>query len=154
MKKSKVATFLIVAISVFFLAGMAQAAVACPSCPEDQQGGFVPCGRNCNDPKTDWNECEPCGLCHFFIMFDSIADFVLFNLVPPIGVLLLVSGGIMFFLAGGDPMAVGKARKMVTATVIGLAIIYGSWLIISTFLTILGVAEWTGLGEWFKYPCF
>lgn len=112
------------------------------NCPEK---GFVPCGT----------EGCPCQLCDFFVMFDRIIDFFLLNIVPPIAVLMLVISGIMFFVAGGDPAGVGKAKKMLWSTLIGLGIIYGAFLAISTFLTVIGVAETGPIQEgWFKYPCF
>jgi hypothetical protein len=147
---------LVVLISLGFLAGANNilAKTNCPICPPDQQGGVVPCGRDCNDPTTDWNECKPCKLCHFFIMFDRIVDFVLFTLVPPIAVLMFVIGGVMFFLTGGSPESVNRAKSILTATIIGLLIVYGAWLLLNAFFTIIGVAEWTGLQEgWFNYPC-
>lgn len=112
------------------------------NCPEE---GFVPCGTK---------DC-PCGLCDFFVMFDRIVDFFLLNIVPPVAVLMLVISGIMFFAAGGDPAGVGRAKKMLWSTLIGLGIIYGAFLAISTFLTVIGVAETGPIQEgWFKYPCF
>lgn len=104
---------------------------------------LVPCGEKGN----------PCQLCHFFVMLDRILDFVLFHLVPPIAVIMLVIGGITFFLAGGNPQAVGRARGILTAAVIGLVIIYGAWLLVNAFFMLIGVSEWTGLQNWFEYPC-
>lgn len=130
----------------------------CPSCPPELQGGFVPCGRSCDDPNTDLNECESCQLCHFFMMLDRIVDFVLFTLVPIVAVLMLVIGGIMYigavfeFLPGG-PELLGQAKRILTSVVLGLIVIFGAWLIINAFLTIIGIAEWTGLGNWFEITC-
>ncbi|MDP2664177.1 MAG: hypothetical protein Q8P08_01945 [bacterium] len=140
MKRSKVIVSLLVVMSVIFFAGIAQAGGT--NCPEK---GFVPCGT----------EGCPCQLCDFFVMFDRIVDFFLLNIVPPIAVLMLVISGIMFFAAGGDPAGVGKAKKMLWSTLIGLGIIYGAFLAINTFLTVIGVAETGPIQEgWFKYPCF
>lgn len=126
----------------FLLLPMIVFAQARTNCPTE---GFVPCGTaGC-----------PCRLCDFFVMFDKILDFVFLKLVPPIAVLMLVIAGVMFFAAAGDPGKLGKAKSLLTSVIIGLAIIYGSWLIINTFFVAMGVAEWTGLEEgWFQYPCF
>ena len=140
MKRSKVIVPLLVVISVIFFAGIVQAGGT--NCP---QKGFVPCGT----------EGCPCQLCDFFVMFDRIVDFFLLNIVPPVAVLMLVISGIMFFAAGGDPAGIGRAKKMLWSTLIGLGIIYGAFLAISTFLTVIGVAETGPIQEgWFKYPCF
>ena len=106
--------------------------------------GLVPCGGEGE---------SACQLCHFFVMFDNIAKFVLTRLVPPIGVLMLVIGGVMFFMAAGNPAGISKAKSLLTSVIIGLIIIYGAYLLISAFFTIIGVNEWTGLKTWFKYPC-
>ena len=109
-----------------------------------QSEGLVPCGEPGN----------PCKLCHFFVMFDRIVDFVLIDIVPPIAALMLVIGGVMFFTAAGDPGKLTKAKSLLTSVVFGLIIVYGAWLIINTFFLTIGVNEWTGLGEgWFTYPC-
>lgn len=105
--------------------------------------GLVPCGtKTC-----------PCKLCDFFIMFDNIVRFVLFKLVPPVAVLMLMIGGVMFFLAGGNPGSLSKAQGLLKSVALGLLIIYGAWLLINSFFLAIGVAEWTNLKEgWFKYP--
>jgi hypothetical protein len=107
--------------------------------------GLVPCGGEGEDP---------CTLCHFFLMFKNIVDFVLFTLVPVVAVLMLVIGGFMFFFAGGSPEALSRAKSIITSTVIGLLVIYAAWLIVNTFFVIIGVADWTGLkGGWFSIDC-
>jgi type IV secretory pathway VirB2 component (pilin) len=106
---------------------------------------LVPCGGSGQDP---------CKLCHLFVLFDNIVKFVLFDIVPPIAILMVVIGGVMFFAAVGDPAKIGKATSLLTAVVIGLVIIYGAWLLINLFFSLIGVAEWTGLKEgWFKIDC-
>jgi len=128
--------FLILILIPFFIS----------SVPIKAQGaGIVPCG----------GEGEPaCQLCHIFVMFDSIIKFVLFKLVPPLAVFMIVIGGIMFIFAAGSPGTLEKAKKVLTATVIGLVIIFGAWIIINTFFMIIGVSDWTGLKEgWFQIPC-
>lgn len=110
-----------------------------------QSAGLVPCGGK-DEP--------PCQLCHLFVMLDNIVDFVLIKLVPPLAVLMVVIGGTMFLLAGGNPGILSRANSLLTAVFIGLVIVYGSWIIINIFFTLIGVSEWTGLSEgWFKINC-
>jgi hypothetical protein len=105
---------------------------------------LVPCG----------GEGQPeCELCHLFVLLDNIVKFVLQKLVPPIAALMLVFGGSMFFAAAGDPAKIGKAKGLFTSLAIGLVIIYGAYLLVSLFFTAIGVNEWTGLQNWFEYPC-
>ncbi|MCK4454354.1 hypothetical protein KAU51_03345 [Candidatus Parcubacteria bacterium] len=112
--------------------------------PIQVNAGLVPCG------------CEgcPCTLCHFFIMFDRIIDFILIDIIPPVAILMLVIGGVMFLAAAGNPETIGKAKKIITATILGLVIIFAAWLIINTFMMFIGVEEWTGLREgWWSIDC-
>lgn len=97
---------------------------------------------------------ERCTLCHLFVMFKGIVDFVMFTLVPIIAILMLVIGGFMFFFAGGSPEMLSRAKSVITSTVLGLIIVYAAWIIVNTFFVIIGVADWTGLREgWFVIDC-
>ncbi len=115
-----------------------------------QAAGLVPCG-GCEEYNEATGVCiteEPdCQFCHFFELVDNIIDFVLIKLVPPLAVLMLVIGGIMFigatleFLPGG-PTLLSDAKKLMTSVVIGLIIIYGGWIIIGLFLQTIGLDVW------------
>ena len=109
-----------------------------------QAAPLVPCGGEGQNP---------CELCHIFILFDNIVKFVLQDLVPPIAALMLVIAGGMYFMAAGDPPKSGKAKSVLTSVIMGLLIIYGAYLLVSLFFTAIGVAAWTGLENWFIYPC-
>jgi hypothetical protein len=112
--------------------------------------GLVPCGDG-----------TPCTLCHFFVLFKNIVDFLL---LPPTGVVYLV-GFLMFVVAGmlylvayvvspDDPKLTAQANKAMTSVVIGLVIALGAWVFVNTFMLFIGVADWTGLKEgWFKIDC-
>ena len=112
--------------------------------------GLVPCGG--------YGE-NPCSLCYFFKMFENIMDFVFIGLVPPVAILMLVIGGLMFFFSAGSPGNLAKAKSVMTSTVLGLIIIYVAWIMVNTFFVIIGVSEWTGLlpglgGDgWFTINC-
>ena len=125
--------------------------------------GLVPCGKEVQRgvvsnsdgtcPTTGTTVDIPCQLCHFFIMFKGIIDFVLLSLIFPIAVLMLVIAGIMFFLASGDPAKLSKATAIIKSVVIGLAIIFGAWIIVNTFFSIMGFEQWTGLNTWWQIKC-
>lgn len=115
--------------------------------------GLVPCGGPGQDP---------CRLCHFFVLFKNIIDFLLIPgplnsglpIVPLIATVMMVVGGLMFYLGGASPGTLTKAKSLLTSVVIGLIIIYGAWVIINTFFMFIGVADWTGLKEgWWKIKC-
>jgi len=111
----------------FLLLGIQSIQAQCPT------EGLVPCGT----------EGCPCTLCHFFELIENILDFILFKLVPPVAVLMLVIGGVMFFLAAGDPANLSRAKSVITTTVIGLIIVYGAFLVIGMFLASIGLSDWT-----------
>ena len=111
--------------------------------------GLVPCG----------GEGDPCTLCDFFQLFKNIIDFLLLpphGIIPIIATLMLVIGGIMFFLAGGSPEGLGKAKRLITSVVIGLIIIYGAWIFVNFVLTFSGFINpdfgWDP-SQWFKLEC-
>ena len=101
----------------------------------------------------------PCQFCHFFVMFKEIIDFLLFKLVFPLAVLMIAIAGIMYiggifeFIPGGIK-TITQAKAILSSVVIGLLIIFSAWIIINLFFHIIGVAEWTGLGErWWVINC-
>jgi len=112
-----------------------------------QAAGLVPCG----------GEGEPvCQLCHFFVMFDNIIDFLLVPcalnggaaLVPLVAALMIAIGGFMYILAyaGGvekGPEMISQAKRLFTAVAIGLLIIYGAFLIVGLFFQFIGLNTWT-----------
>ena len=108
--------------------------ITCPVCPEELQGGLVPCGRMCDDPCTAECECAPCTLCHLFVLFKRIIDFLAKDVLFPLAVLMIVVGGVMFLTAAGDPGKMGTAKKILTSVVIGLVIIFLAWLIVDTII--------------------
>ena len=136
--------------------------------------GIVPCGKPVNlggtltDDTLSGGDCclTPCTFCHFFVMAKGAIDFVLFELVPPIAILMLVIGGAMFifaYFAGaellpsgekGGPKMLGQAKKLITSVFFGLIIIFASWIFINLFFQVIGVGEWTGLQTgWFNVAC-
>jgi hypothetical protein len=129
--------------------------------------GLVPCGRcslvnvNVDDDGQYKSGGEdkalniPCQLCHIFVMTKGILDFILLQLVPVIAVLLLTVGGVMYLTSRGNPGQITQAKNILTATVVGLVIIYASWLIVNTVFANIGLAQWTGnlKDAWFQVNC-
>jgi hypothetical protein len=136
--------------------------------------GIVPCGKPVNlggelsDGEIADGTCciMPCTFCHVFVMLDGAIDFILFKLIPPIAILMLVIGGVMFMFAhfggaealpggvSGGPKMLSQAKRLITSVIIGLIIIFAAWIIIDLFFSLIGVAEWTGLQEgWFTINC-
>ena len=94
-----------------------------------------------------------CQLCHFFVMFKGILDFIL-KLVFVIAILMFVAAGFMFLIGGGDPSRLSAAKQIITSTMWGLVIIFAAWILVNTIFIFIGVAGWTGLTtNWFKINC-
>lgn len=139
MKKAFLIIFLSLLFS-FFIPNLVWAGGT--GCPTE---GLVPCGNV--------DTC-PCELCDFFVMLDRIIDFLLKYIVPSLAALMIAIGGGMYIISRGDPEMLGRAKKLFTAVVIGLVIIYGAWLIVNLFLTVIGATVWQGPGQgWWIINC-
>ena len=127
--------------------------VECP-CREDDEcpGGLVPCGRTCDDPTTDICECCPCTLCHLFVLFKRIVDFVTINIIFPLAILMIVIGGVILLTAGGDPGRIGQGKKILKAAIIGVIIIIVAWLIVDTIIVLLTPAG-SPFQAWYTINC-
>jgi hypothetical protein len=122
--------------------------------------GLVPCGKDVwvTEDEAGLNEGRwlnmPCQFCHLFVMLAAIIEFLLILLVPIIAVGMLVIAGIMYYLAMGNPTKLGRANAIFKGVVMGLALIYGAWLIVGAIFSVIGVASWTGLQSgWYKIDC-
>jgi len=106
-----------------------------------------------NPPQKTMIKYMPCQICHLFVMMNDILQFVLIKIIPPIATLVFIIIGIMFYMAGVSPEKSKQGKTILTSAVIGLALIYGSWLILNSVLTQMGVTQWTGLTNWFQITC-
>ncbi len=103
--------------------------------------GLVPCNGL---------DCTPC---HIFAGFSNIINFIVFTITPPAaGIMIVVSGIILIF--GGSESAKTMGKKMFTSVIIGLIIVYSSWLVINTIIRALGKQTdgWVPAG-WNQVQC-
>ena len=108
---------------------------------QSDAAGLVPCGGTGE---------SACSLCHGFSLVKNIVDGFLFPIIPVIAGFFLVLGG-MFLLAGmANPSALTQGRNVIIATLVGLLIIYVSWVVINTVLGFFGVTIFTGPGTWWQ----
>lgn len=119
--------------------------------------GLVPCGGQ-GEPR--------CELCHFFVLFKNVIDFLLTRIVPSLAALMLIIGGFLYVFAylsptealpgggKGGPVLLSQAKRLITSVIFGLLIIFAAWVIINTFFQLIGVAQWTGLRSgWWQINC-
>ena len=92
--------------------------------------------------------------CDIFKVIRNLLDIVFFELVPPVAALLLASAGVWMLFSEENPSNLEKGKNIIRSVIIGLIIIYGSWLIVNLFFQIIGVADWTGLDKgWWQINC-
>lgn len=90
-------------------------------------GPIVPCGREGQDP---------CTLCDFFKMANSVVNFLL-QLILVIAPIFILVGGVMILTSAGKSDQVTLGKKIITNTVIGVVIALLSWTIINEILIVL-----------------
>lgn len=107
------------------------------------EGDIIPCGGD-----------KPiCEFCHVFELANNIIVYLMTCLAPIVSGVMLILGGFYFMIAGVDPSKMNKAKEVVTAAIVGLIVIFVSWVILNTFLSSMEIAEWTGLGTWWEFKC-
>ncbi|MDA1337490.1 MAG: hypothetical protein O3C23_01860 [bacterium] len=106
--------------------------------------GLVSCGTSTT---------ASCTLCDLFQLITNIVNKILFVYIPLIAPIFVVIGGAYLLVARGDPGMLTKGKDVLTAVVVGLIIVYTAYVLLSTVLTFLGVAEWTRLGTWWQIQC-
>ncbi len=83
-----------------------------------------------------------CKLCHIFVLFGNLINFALFTIVPPLAVLALVAGGLMFYFSVGDPSRTTTAKNLIKSTITGILVVYFAGLIVGLIFVATGAADW------------
>jgi len=78
-----------------------------------------------------------------FVVLLINASRIVLGLVGSLALIMFIYGGFMFLISGGSSESVGKAKKILIAAVIGLVIVFASFLIIKFVLGTMGIA-WNG----------
>ena len=112
MKKIFLSIILLCLLSIIFVPFLATA-------------GIVPCTNNC-------------GINDFFTMLGNIYNFIVLQIATPLAVIALSIGGILMLISAGDPSLFGKGKEILKWAIIGLVLVFGSWIIINFILTTLG----------------
>ncbi len=112
--------------------------------------GLVPCGQITTGADGQRIIANPCTLCHVPQLALNIIQFLFICIIPVIALIAIVGAGITIMVSGGSPALQSRAKSILKNTIIGLVIAYGAWLLVDAFLTVIGVADWTGLSTWFQ----
>jgi hypothetical protein len=89
--------------------------------------GLVPCGHG-----------NPCTIGDFFTMLHRIYNFLVTMIATPLAIIALTVGGIILMTSAGNPNLVSLGKKILWAAIIGLFLVWGSWVIINFIMEILG----------------
>ena len=101
--------------------------------------GLVPCG-NASDGS------DACTINDFFTMLVRVYEFIVKMIATPLAVIALIVGAIFMMVSAGDPGIFGKGREIIKWAIIGLFLVWGSFLIIDFILKTIGfLGNWSSL---------
>lgn len=118
--------------------------------PFSASAGIVPCGVDVNKDGII-SDNEACGVCDVFVLADNIINFTLLKLAMPIGVIMLLVGGLYMVTAGGSEDKVKTGKKYLTSALIGLVLAFSGWLIVNAIMVSLVKPKGGEAGQ-IKYP--
>ena len=98
-------------------------AADCPKGGDPAAKGLVPCGVSCS-----------CTIENIFEMIGRVYHFIVWNLATPLAVLAVLVGGILLMVSSGNPGLAGRGKSILTIAIIGLVLVFLSYLIIDTLL--------------------
>lgn len=101
-----------------------------------------PSGPNVGCPAGYSGNCGNYSLDDFTIMAINASRIIL-GLVGSLALIMFIYGGVLFLISAGSSESVDKAKKVITAAVVGLLIVFTSFLIIKFVLKSMGL-EWNG----------
>ena len=133
MKKAPLYIFIVLFLVVLILPNLALATEYKP----DQ--GLVPCGKAADGS-------DACTICDFFVMLARIYDFLVKWIATPLAILAVTIGAVALMISAGNPNLAGTGKKILYAAIIGLVLVFLSWLIINTILSALGFQ----MGSWWN----
>lgn len=97
---------------------------------------------------------DECTICHIFALLNRIFNFILRDLTPPLAGLMFLWGGILMVVSGGSEERYKKGRQIFTSTLIGVFIVFASWIMVNTLIMALAsqvdVAGGFTPGDWYK----
>src|SRR3989344_8606264 len=112
----------------------------------------IECGTLIPDVCIDSEINTVCGLNEMLQTVINVSQLI-FAFTGSAALLMFTYGGIMFIIAAGSQERVQKARQALSAAVIGIAIILGSWLIINFTIIALTGCEINSKAKLFAPGC-
>jgi len=143
MKKKKI--FSLIAVTIFLGLVLAFQVSAQGILPEATGSSNCSVDENGNPTGMSPTDCGDYVINDFLALAIKISQFV-FGILGSLTLLMFVYGGVMFLISAGSADKVGQAKKIITAAVVGLLIVFGSWLIINFVFKAMGL-NWQGKVE-------
>ena len=90
-----------------------------------------------------------CTVADLIAILYKVLNFAVTILAPAVVVAACFYGGALIMLYGTNPANLKKGKDTIRDAVIGLAIVWGAWVIISAFFSLLGVTLPCG-AKWYQ----
>lgn len=104
--------------------------------PSMANGALVSCGND--KPIVKNGVCTNCcGIGDFFGVLFNIYFYILLLSIP-LTILALTIGGLFIMISAGNPNLATRGREIVKWAIIGLVLVFCSWIIINFIMTTLG----------------
>ena len=118
--------------------------------PDEFSGAFIPCGRSTDSTSTPaFDESEPCGIQHIFLLLKNLLDFTLWKLsLFILLVLAVVTGAVSYFSFGGGKILV-RIKSIWKSFFIGYFIALFAWFGVNLILNLLGFQAKI-FGQWWS----
>lgn len=82
---------------------------------------------------------NPCDFNYFMLLINNSIKFMLFTIATPLIALIIIYVAYLFLTSGGNAGQTEKAKHILTSVIFGYIIALGSWLIINTIVSSLGI---------------
>ena len=76
----------------------------------------------------------------FFTMVGNIYNFIVKDLATPLAVIAVAIGGLLMMISAGNPNLMSIGKKVFWSAIIGLVLVYLSYLIIDWLLKAMGIS--------------
>ena len=100
------------------------------------------CTAPAGSDMSDATYCGNYGINDFVSLAINVSKWIL-GIVGSLTLIMFIYGGFLFLISGGGSEKIAQAQKILVAAVIGLIIVFSSYLIIQFVLGSMGLS-WTG----------
>src|SRR3989338_8699394 len=109
----------------------AQLVVSAAQCTADQNAFLL--AINIKDGRLIPCECTDTTNCNLNSVFQLIVNItqLILAMTGSLALLMVIYGGAMFIIAAGSPERIQKAKQILVAASIGVAVIFSAWLIVN-----------------------